>query len=127
MLKKRKFKNKVRVTFVFPAYEGEEKLCLVGDFNNWDQQARPMSRNREGDWETTLDFDPNQQYEYRYLADDRTWHNDPEPDAHVRNPYGSHNSLVITTLAGPAKASKPSKATTGARPKRANRKRAHPE
>jgi 1,4-alpha-glucan branching enzyme len=114
MLKKRKFKDKVRVTFIFPAYEGEGKLCLVGDFNGWDQQARPMSRNREGDWETTLDFEPNQQYEYRYLADDRTWHNDPEPDAFVRNPYGSQNSLVITTVAHAGKA--------GARPKGRNRK-----
>lgn len=114
MLKKRKFKNKIRVTFIFPAYAGEEKLYLVGDFNDWDQQAQPMRRNREGDWATTLDLEPGRQYEYRYRADERTWHNDPKADAYVRNPYGSQNSLVITSVASTDKAS--------AQPKRASRK-----
>ena len=107
-------KNECKVTFSLPATVQAENVFLVGDFNDWDQQAQPMRRNREGDWATTLDLEPGRQYEYRYRADERTWHNDPKADAYVRNPYGSQNLLVITSVASTDKAS--------AQPKRANRK-----
>ncbi|HET7088996.1 MAG TPA: isoamylase early set domain-containing protein [Anaerolineae bacterium] len=98
MLTKRKLKNKVRVTFTLPAREGEESICLVGDFNNWEECVTSMARNKDGDWQVKLDLEPNREYQYRYLVNERTWRNDPAADDYVRNPFGSDNSLVSTVV-----------------------------
>jgi 1,4-alpha-glucan branching enzyme len=94
MVTKRKFKDKIRVTFTLPARAGEESVHLVGDFNRSDRQAAPMTRNQFGDWEVRLDLAPDREHQFRYLANGQTWRNDPAADGDVRNPFGSDNSLV---------------------------------
>ncbi len=97
MLTKHKRKNdKARVTFSMPAIEGCQQLCLVGDFNEWNETATPMEQAADGTWSATLELEPGREYQYRYLADGQTWHNDWAADAYVPNPYGSDNSLVVT-------------------------------
>ena len=100
MLSKRRLKNKIRVTFTLSVHEGEESVCLVGDFNHWDKSARPMARNKNGDWEVKLDLEAGREYQFRYLVvgRGRTWRNDPSADGYVRNPFGSDNSLVSTAI-----------------------------
>ncbi len=95
---KRKLKNKVQVTFVLPVQEGDETVCLVGDFNNWDMHVTPMAPASERNWEVKLRLAPNHEYQYRYLVNGRIWRTDPAADSYVRNPYGSENSVVTTTV-----------------------------
>ena len=97
MLTKHKHKNgKTKVTFSMPAIEGCQQLCLAGDFNEWNETATPMKQQADGSWSVTLELEPDREYQYRYLADGQTWHNDEAADGYAPNPYGSDNSLVTT-------------------------------
>jgi 1,4-alpha-glucan branching enzyme len=98
MLKKRKLKSNVRVTFIFPAEQQAESVHLLGDFNAWDASVTPLAKNRDGYWETKLDLEPGRQFEFKYLVDQQIWRNDLEADDHVNNPFGSQNSVVSTVL-----------------------------
>ena len=95
MLKKRKLSNgKVRVTFLMPALDTVGQLYLVGEFNEWNETATPMTKADDGSWSVALTLDPNRDYQYRYLADGHTWLNDREADSYTRNNFGSDNSVL---------------------------------
>ena len=98
MLTKRRMKNKISVTFTLPAEEGDESVQLVGDFNEWDVRATPMTLTREGSWEVKLGLKPNREYQYRYLVNGSVWRNDCAADSYVRNQSGSENSVLTTII-----------------------------
>lgn len=95
MLQKRVESHAVRVTFRIPAPIQAQTVTVVGEFNNWNPTATPLAKTAEG-WATTLDLPPNHEYEYRYLADGRTWLNDWSADRYVPNELGGANSVVLT-------------------------------
>lgn len=81
------------VTFHMPASEWITTLSLLGDFNQWNGEAHPMTRNDDGSWSTTVTLTPGA-YRFRYFANGENWANDDAADAYVPNEYGSENSLV---------------------------------
>lgn len=87
--------GKVRVTFALPAAIWADTIYVVGDFNNWNRRATPMRLSDAG-WMVTLELEPGQIYQYRYLLNDEEWHNDWNADGYEPNAYGGDNSLVIT-------------------------------
>jgi 1,4-alpha-glucan branching enzyme len=92
-----KTKNgKVRVTFKMLALDGCDCLCLVGEFDEWNETAHPMQRAADGTWSLTLELKPGRDYQYRYRTDTGVWHTDPTADVSVPNPYGFENSVVST-------------------------------
>lgn len=95
MLQKRPNGPAVRVTFRIPAPLRAETITLVGEFNNWNPTATPLDKTSEG-WAATLELPPNREFEYRYLADGRTWLNDWSADRYVPNELGGDNSVVRT-------------------------------
>ena len=107
MLKKRyvKSRNTCKVTFEIPKDElpneiSPEAVCLVGDFNDWDTEATPMSWVKSTKaFKAVLDLEPETSYEFRYLLDGDRWYNDSEASAYVPNGFGAHNSVVETTIA----------------------------
>ena len=95
MLTKRKMaKGKVRVTFAMAPMDGVKQLNLVGDFNSWSGTATPMEKDKSGEWAVTLTLEGGREYQFRYLADGATWHNDWAADAYRPNEFGSDNSVV---------------------------------
>jgi hypothetical protein len=86
-----------RITFMMPKdAAGEAKrVALLGDFNEWDKDAMPMKRLRNGNFEISLELPSNREYRFRYLIDDRRWENDRCADKYERNPYGCDDSVVI--------------------------------
>jgi 1,4-alpha-glucan branching enzyme len=98
MLKKQflKTKDAVKVTFSLPEAVQGETVFLVGDFNNWDESATVMKRQKNGSFTVTLDLDRNREYQFRYLVNGTEWHNDWEADKYVPNPYSGDNSVVAT-------------------------------
>lgn len=95
-------KGSVRVTFELPSNMWAERVNLVGEFNEWDTTATPMSRSRaDANWKVTLDLEDGQRYRFRYLVDGKEWLNDWHADDHAENPYGSFDSIVDLTELDP--------------------------
>lgn len=98
MLKKQVLKTKpvCKVTFSLPAQVQGETVFLVGDFNNWQEDATPMKRNKDGSFSATLELEQGKEYQFRYLVNSSEWHNDWEADRYVPNPFSGDNSVVTT-------------------------------
>ena len=98
MLKKQHLKSKpiCKVTFYTPAEIEAENVTLVGDFNDWDEQATPMEALKDGRFKVTLNLDADAEYQFRYLINGSEWHNDWEADQYEPNPFSGDNSVVIT-------------------------------
>jgi 1,4-alpha-glucan branching enzyme len=98
MLKKQYLKSrpKCKVTFYLPAAVKAENVHLVGDFNDWEEDATPMAQLKDGRFTVALELDPGQEYQFRYLVDGTEWHNDWEADRYEPNPFSGDNSVVIT-------------------------------
>lgn len=98
MLKKQYLKSRsvCKVTFYLPAAVKAETVHLVGDFNQWDEQATPMTPLKDGRFTVTLELEKGRDYQFRYLIDQNEWHNDWEADKYVPNPFSGDNSVVST-------------------------------
>ena len=83
-----------RVTFELPAEVEAESVHLVGDFNDWSEEATPLARRKDGRFSTTLSLPANAVYRYRFLLDGSRWENDWSADAYVANDHGSEDSLL---------------------------------
>ena len=90
----------VRVTFELPSTMWAERVNLVGEFNDWDTTATPMTRGRaDANWKVTIELEGGQRYRFRYLVDGKEWLNDWHADDHEENPYDSYDSVVDLTEA----------------------------
>lgn len=97
--KKQYLKSKAvcKVTFKISKDEAHEasKVSLVGDFNDWDTAAVPMKKLKDGSFTATLELEKDQNYQFKYLLDDKEWENDWAADAYVPSPVSySDNSVV---------------------------------
>ena len=68
------------------------RVCVAGDFNNWNTDALEMQSNGQGEWLLKLKLAPGK-YEYKFFADG-VWHNDPEASQQLPNVWGSENSML---------------------------------
>lgn len=86
-----------RVTFRLPMSAAPESrdVRIVGDFNQWDREASPMKRLKNGDFLITLDLTSGQEYRFRYLINGNQWENDWNADKYLPNDFGSDDSVVI--------------------------------
>ena len=86
-----------RVTFRLPkeAAGTAKRVTIVGDFSNWEKDAIPMKRLKNGDFSTTLELMSEREYRFRYLIDGRRWENDWCADNYKPNPFGCDDSVVI--------------------------------
>lgn len=86
-----------KVTFRVPkeAAKDAKSIFIVGDFNEWDETATPMKPLKNGDFTAILELDTSKtEYQFRYLYDGRTWENDWEADAYIKNDAGTENSVI---------------------------------
>jgi 1,4-alpha-glucan branching enzyme len=98
MLEKKYFKtnDECEVTFSLPPDVQAETAFLVGDFNNWDEQATPMKRQKDGSFVARLRLQRGREYQFRYLVNGNEYHNDWAADKYVPNPFSGDNSVVVT-------------------------------
>ena len=98
MLKKQYLKSKpvCKVTFYTPEQIQAEEVYLVGDFNQWTENATPMDKMKDGRFKVTVELDKDAEYQFRYLVNGAEWHNDWDADKYVPNPFSGDNSVVIT-------------------------------
>jgi hypothetical protein len=105
VLRKRYVKSRqvCKVTFELPGAqlpEGveAESVHLVGEFNDWDLTAAPMSPRKDGTFSLTLELQPGRAYQFRYLVNGKQWCNDWHADAYVLGGYGADNCVVVTPV-----------------------------
>ncbi len=98
MLKKEYLKkdSSCKVTFTLPPAIKAETASLVGEFNNWNSDERPMSKLRNGGFAVTVRLEKGREYQFRYLINSSEWHNDWDADKYVSNPFSGDNSVVAT-------------------------------
>jgi 1,4-alpha-glucan branching enzyme len=84
------------VTFILPPAIDAESAVLVGEFNNWNKAATPMTQSEDGIWRVRVNLNVGKEYQFRYFVNGSEWHNDWEADKYVMNPHGGENSVVIT-------------------------------
>ena len=83
--------SKKRVAFKYYA-PAAETVCLAGDFNLWDPEARLLKKDGKGWWKTTVTLERDT-YEYRFVVDGE-WHSDPRTSEERDNGLGSKNSVL---------------------------------
>ena len=92
-----KNKPECKVKFTLSAEEAgnADTVVLVGDFNDWDESANPMKRQKNGTFSATLTLPAGKTSKFRYFADGCRWLNDPEADGYEYCGFAaSENSLL---------------------------------
>ena len=79
-----------QVSFEWPE-TGAFIVSVAGDFNNWDPQAHPLRRGKDGIWRVTASLKPGR-YEYKFVVDGR-WRPDPFNPDMVPDSHGGSNSV----------------------------------
>lgn len=93
-----KSKPVCKVSFRLDAIDtsGAKKVQLLGDFNNWDESAEPMTALKTNDFTATLELEAGKEYQFRYLIDGSVWKNDSKSDYFVANNLGEENGVIST-------------------------------
>ncbi|MDQ4078777.1 MAG: isoamylase early set domain-containing protein [Chloroflexota bacterium] len=81
-----------KVTFEIDYLPDAEKVEIAGDFNDW--QPEEMTKYKNGKHKYTINLEPGETYQFRYLVEDERWENDPDADLYVPNEFGEENSAV---------------------------------
>ncbi|MFZ2040673.1 MAG: isoamylase early set domain-containing protein [Desulfobacterales bacterium] len=101
-IKKQFLKSKpiCKVTFRLPAEMAPEArtVHLVTELNDWDREALPLKRLKNGDFTLTLDLQTDREVQFRYLVDGQRWENDPEADTQTPTCFEDTCNSVITTF-----------------------------
>jgi 1,4-alpha-glucan branching enzyme len=99
-IKKQYLKSKpvCKVTFRLPSKAAKKanSVHVVGEFNDWNKQATPMKRLKNGEHVATMDLETGREYQFRYLIDENIWENDWDADKYIPSLYGGcENSIVV--------------------------------
>ena len=72
-------------------------IKIIGEFNDWDLAAKPMDKSKDGVFTKVMELDPDQEYQFRYLVDNKFWENDPDADNLVLAGTGKedYNSVIV--------------------------------
>ena len=99
MIKKSYNKNKsnCKVTFQYSPEESEtiETIQVLGNFNLWgDEKKLFLKKRKDGTFSNSINLAAQNEYEFRYLINEKTWITDKDADRCVWNIYGSQNALI---------------------------------
>jgi len=68
------------------------KVCVAGQFNNWNTLSHPLKKGKDGMWRTRIKLAPGQ-YEYKFFVDG-DWSQDAPPEMRVMNSFGTYNRVI---------------------------------
>lgn len=90
-------KSLCAVEFILPkeAALGAQTAHVVGDFNDWNEFANPMEKNKNGDFTAKIEIYCGREYRFRYLIDGKRWENHWNADRYEPNPYGGEDSILV--------------------------------
>jgi hypothetical protein len=70
------------------------QVALVGEFNDWDPQATPMSRATGGAWHVAVPL-ANGRHVYAFVVDGSAWVSDPQAPIAPERWFGASNSVLL--------------------------------
>ena len=76
------------------AAPGATRVALVGEFNDWDPAATPMSRTTGGQWHVALPL-ARGRHVYAFVVDGSSWVADPQAPLAPERWYGASNSVLL--------------------------------
>lgn len=79
-----------QVTFTLHAPDARA-VSVAGSFNDWQPDATPLKRGRDGTWKVRIRVAPGA-HEYRFCVDGE-WSDDPAAEERVPNPFGGANCV----------------------------------
>lgn len=85
--------DQAKVVFTLPAELATGRVAVVGEFNDWDPMATPMSK-RKGVVTAAAMLETGRRYAFRYLREDGEWINDEAADAFEPNEFGTTNCVL---------------------------------
>jgi 1,4-alpha-glucan branching enzyme len=100
----------VELIFTLPPGAVAGAVSVVGDFNDWNPYAHPMTREDDGGRTAVVWVPEGSTIHFRYLAEEGRWFDDPE--VVERDHQGA-----IVRVPHPEAGAKPAKAKGGAEPK----------
>lgn len=72
-----------------------EEVSLIGDFNDWDPEATPLTLREDGrTWSATLDLRNDRAYTYNFVVDDEQVIPDPAADRTIPDSFGGEKSVI---------------------------------
>jgi 1,4-alpha-glucan branching enzyme len=83
-----------KVTFEIPPELNAQTACLCGEFNDWNPEAHPMKRRKDGRFSTTVSLKAGRAYRFRYILDGLHWENDWAADRYIPNSFSTEDSVV---------------------------------
>ena len=84
--------TRVVVTFR-PTKEVDQKIALVGNFNNWDKDVDFMDRQVDGSFKFEMPLAPGV-YHYKFVLNDAEWILDPANTQRISDGWGGENSIL---------------------------------
>ena len=92
-----KSKPVCKVTFSLSpeTVSGAKSVALVGEFNDWNAEAAPLKKQKDGSYKATVELPVGSEYQFRYLIDGQTWCNDDTADKFVQSGVSSDDNSVI--------------------------------
>ncbi|OIN60071.1 isoamylase early set domain-containing protein [Arsenicibacter rosenii] len=92
-----KSKPVCKVTFsVTPeTINGAKSVALVGEFNEWNAEAAPLKKQKDGSYKTTVELPVGSEYQFRYLIDGEQWLNDDTADKYVNSGVSAEDNCVV--------------------------------
>lgn len=88
-----KSKPVCKVTFELEGIEAEN-ISAIGSFNEWNTEATPLKKFKNGKFKATIDLAKDSSYEFRYVVDG-AYINDEQADALAWNDYaGAENGVL---------------------------------
>jgi 1,4-alpha-glucan branching enzyme len=89
-------RHQVEITFVLPADFPYVPISVVGDFNQWEPNAHPLTRGNDGTYQVTVPLEAGRRYAFRYLSQGGRWFNEGFADDLEPGPFGRYNSILAT-------------------------------
>jgi 1,4-alpha-glucan branching enzyme len=70
------------------------RVALVGEFNDWDASATPMTRASGGSWHVALPL-ASGRHVYAFVVDGNAWVADPRAPLAPERWFGAQNSVLL--------------------------------
>ncbi len=97
-IKKKYLKSRpvCKVTFQLPKGNGRvQDAFVVGDFNNWQTDATPLKRQKDGKLAATVELESGREYQFRYFLNGEKWANDDAADGAAPTAYPDTENSVV--------------------------------